>query len=150
MPQKGEIPRAERRRVSALLQQDGEHEGACVVVRGVAFVVVRDRIGGVLEQACIVGHRPKMIEFEVRQLRALLEGRGLEHRAQVPGSRLAYLCEQIQIAARHDGPDHVAPKQIRPLPHRMPIRVPAQEIDDPGRDRLRIAERHEQAAALIE
>ncbi len=150
MPQKRQVPMRERGRLAALLQQDGKRDGAGIVVGRVAFGVVRDRVGCMLQQPGVVCHCPQVIELRFRQFGAVLERRRFEDRPGMTRALLPHLGEHIQITAGHDGPGHLAAEQVRPLPHRVPIGVTSQKVDNPVGDRVGIRERHQHTAALVE
>ena len=131
------------------LEQDCEKQGARVVVGAIAVGVVRNREGGVLEYAGVVGQAVQVVETPRRKVRMLAE---LRRGRQLLDPLLLKICsglrEHLRVGVRHLGPDHFPSVEVGVPPHGVEVLLVAEHGEDRPRDGAGIAERN-QAAAVV-
>ena len=132
-----------------LIQQDGNDQRAGIVVGRIALGVIRHGIYRVLEDACGVREPAEVVEPEGGELpRPAVQGPRGEAGTGPPASFPPGLLEALHVTARHLGPDHLAPQQVRLLPNRVTLAPVLQQLQDGIRDGRRLAEGDETAAPV--
>ena len=97
-----------------LIKEIAEDEGPRIVIGAVAFVKIRHRENGMLEDASAVAHAHDMIQAQGWQIIGPAgesppgKSRTGSHFAVLPGP-----LERVEIALGHGGPDHISAKPVR-------------------------------------
>ena len=113
-PEKSQVSRSQFLRLSfsirpKLLHPNRHDQGAGIIVRGVALVMIRNGEHGMLQHSRLVSHSTEMIQLHRRQT---VDATGADcvwaDQARVPHALRSGSLEAAHVVLGHTFPDHVA------------------------------------------